>query len=96
MKPQTSESTVISTTSLPDARKYRGYRIFRSNRIWSSIGKALLDWIYLTLQSGLTPHLDEIELTPIDKRKLAKYAEKYPGTVRKALMTSLAFEHFAA
>ncbi len=57
--------------------------------------KALLDWIYLTLQSGLTPRLDEIELKSIDKRKLAKYADKYPGTVRNTLMHSLAFEHFA-
>jgi predicted transcriptional regulator of viral defense system len=58
--------------------------------------KALLDWIYLTLQAGLKPSLDEIEFKPIDKQKLAKYASKYPGTVRNALMHSLAFEHFAA
>jgi predicted transcriptional regulator of viral defense system len=58
--------------------------------------KALLDWIYLTLQSGLTPRLDEIELKSIDKRKLVQYADKYPGTVRNALLHSLAFEHFAA
>jgi hypothetical protein len=58
--------------------------------------KALLDWVYLTLQSGLTPHLDEIELRSVDKQKLVKYTTKYPGTVRKALTNSLAFEHFAA
>lgn len=58
--------------------------------------KALLDWVYLTLQSGLTPHLDEIELRSVDKQKLVKYATKYPGTVRNALTNSLAFEHFAA
>jgi predicted transcriptional regulator of viral defense system len=58
--------------------------------------KALLDWIYLTLQSGLKPSLDEIEFKPIDKQKLSKYAAKYPGTVRNTLMHSLAFEHFAA
>ena len=44
----------------------------------------------------LLEHLDEIELKPIDKRKLVKYVDKYPGTVRKALTDSLAFEHFAA
>jgi hypothetical protein len=48
------------------------------------------------LQSGLTPRLDEIELKSSDKQKLAKYASKYPGTVRKALTNSLVFEHFAA
>jgi len=58
--------------------------------------KALLDWIYLTLQAGLKPNLDEIEFKSINKQKLAKYASKYPGTVRNTLMHSLAFEHFAA
>jgi hypothetical protein len=57
---------------------------------------ALLDWIYLALQSGLTPRLDEIELKSTGKRKLVKYADKYPGTVRKTLLHSLALEHFAA
>jgi hypothetical protein len=69
--------------------RYSKYRIAEPE-------KALLDWIYLTLQSGLTPRLDEIELKSIDKRKLVKYAAKYPGTVRKTLLHSLAFEHFAA
>jgi predicted transcriptional regulator of viral defense system len=58
--------------------------------------KALLDWIYLTLQAGLKPSLDEIEFSSIDKQKLAKCASKYPSTVRNTLMHSLAFEHFAA
>ena len=69
--------------------RYSKYRIAEPE-------KALLDWIYLTLQSGLTPRLDEIELKSIDKRKLVKYVDKYPGTVRSALLHSLAFEHFAA
>jgi predicted transcriptional regulator of viral defense system len=58
--------------------------------------KALLDWVYLTLQNGLTPHLDEIDMQSLDKQKLVKYANKYPGTVRSAMTNSLAFEHFAA
>jgi predicted transcriptional regulator of viral defense system len=69
--------------------RYSKYRIAEPE-------KALLDWIYLTLQSGLTPHLDELELKSIDKRRLVKYADKYPRTVRNALLHSLAFEHFAA
>jgi len=56
----------------------------------------LLDWIYLTLQAGLKPSLDEIEFNSIDKQRLANYESKYPGTVRNTLMHSLAFEHFAA
>jgi predicted transcriptional regulator of viral defense system len=58
--------------------------------------KALLDWIYLSLQVGLTPYLDEIDFKPVDKQKLVKYADEYPGTVRNALVHSLAVEHFAA
>jgi predicted transcriptional regulator of viral defense system len=69
--------------------RYSTYRIAEPE-------KALLDWIYLTLQSGLIPRLDEIELHTLDKQKLVKYADKYPGTVRNALTSSLAFEHFAA
>jgi hypothetical protein len=69
--------------------RYSKYRIAESE-------KALLDWVYLTLQSGLTPHLYEIELRSVDKQKLVKYAHKYPGTVRNALTNSLAFQHFAA
>ena len=69
--------------------RYSKYRIAEAE-------KALLDWIYLTLQSGLTPRLDEIEVQTLDKQKLVKYADKYPQTVRNALTSSLAFEHFAA
>src|SRR6266550_3277791 len=58
--------------------------------------KALLDWVYLSLQAGLKPYLDEIDFKPVDKSKLVKYAAKYPGTVRNVLLHSLAFEHFAA
>jgi predicted transcriptional regulator of viral defense system len=69
--------------------RYSKYRIAEPE-------KALLDWIYLTRQNGLTPHLDEIDLQSLDKQKLVKYASKYPGTVRNALTNSLAFDHFAA
>ena len=69
--------------------RYSKYRIAEPE-------KALLDWIYLSLQTGLTPHLDEIDFKVVDKRKLVKYADKYPGTVRNKLMHSLAFEHFAS
>jgi predicted transcriptional regulator of viral defense system len=68
--------------------RYAKYRIAEAE-------KALLDWVYLMLQSGLTPHLDEVELRSLDKQKLVKYAIKYPGTVRNALTNSLAFEHLA-
>jgi predicted transcriptional regulator of viral defense system len=57
--------------------------------------KALLDWVYLSLKTGANPTLDEIDSKVLDKQKLVKYADKYPGTVRNVLTHSLAFEHFA-
>jgi predicted transcriptional regulator of viral defense system len=58
--------------------------------------KALLDWVYLSLQGGIRPSLDEIELKSVSKQKLVEYASKFPGSVRNVLTHSLAFEHFAA
>ena len=58
--------------------------------------KALLDWVFLSLKKGASPTFDEIDFKVLDKRKLVKYAVKYPGTVRNVLTHSLAFEHFAA
>jgi hypothetical protein len=72
--------------------RYSKYRIAEPE-------KALLDWIYLTLQRGLTPRRDEVELKTLDREKPVKYTQKYPRTprtVRNALTNSLAFEHFAA
>ena len=69
--------------------RYSKYRIAEPE-------KALLDWVYLTLQSGGTPRLDEIEFKVLDKQKLVSYAGKYPRTVQNALTSSLAFEHFSA
>jgi predicted transcriptional regulator of viral defense system len=57
--------------------------------------KALLDWVYLSLKTGVSPNLDEIDFKVLDKQKLIKYADKYPNTVRNVVTHSLAFEHFA-
>jgi hypothetical protein len=57
--------------------------------------KALLDCVYLSLQGGIRPNLDEIEFKSVSKKKLAEYASKFPGSVRNLLAHSLAFEHFA-
>jgi len=58
--------------------------------------KALLDWVYLSLQGGIRPSLDEVDFKSVSKEKLAEYASKFPGSVRNVLTHSLAFEHFAA
>ena len=56
--------------------RYSKYRIAEPE-------KALLDWVYLTMQSGLTPRHDEMELQSLDKQKLVKYANKYLSTGSK-------------
>ena len=58
--------------------------------------KALLDWVYLSLQVGIRPSLDEIEFKSVRKKKLAEYASKFPASVRNVMTHSLAFEHFTA
>jgi hypothetical protein len=50
--------------------------------------KALLDWIYLQRQEGLPMVLDELNLK-VDKRKLLKYASKYPTSVQQTLHSAL-------
>jgi hypothetical protein len=51
--------------------------------------KALLDWIYLQRQEGLPVVLDELNLKVTDKRKLLKYASKYPTPVQQTLHSAL-------
>jgi phytoene dehydrogenase-like protein len=47
--------------------------------------EALLDWIYLTRQEGLTPPLDEINLQFLDLQKLRSYAARFPRTVNEVV-----------
>jgi predicted transcriptional regulator of viral defense system len=47
--------------------------------------KALLDWVYLQRQEGLPVAVDELSLNSIDKKKLQKYAAKYPNSVRRTV-----------
>jgi predicted transcriptional regulator of viral defense system len=58
--------------------------------------KALLDWIYLNLQTGVEPALDEFEFSKLSRRTLVKYAQRFPSTVYKQLSPTLASETFAA
>ena len=47
--------------------------------------KALLDWIYLNRQEGLTTPVDELQLQFLTPAKLRKYAERFPRTVQEAI-----------
>jgi predicted transcriptional regulator of viral defense system len=58
--------------------------------------KALLDWIYLCLQEGVKPPVDELNMKPINRSKLIQYASRYPSTVLNFLVHAIAMEEFAA
>ena len=51
--------------------------------------KALLDWVYLQRQEGLPVVLDELSLNAIDKKKLQKYALRYPNSVQRTVQEML-------
>jgi predicted transcriptional regulator of viral defense system len=52
--------------------------------------KALLDFVYLSLQEGFKPSLDELDLTRLDRLKLNSYLSPYPTSVRAFLLPTLA------
>jgi predicted transcriptional regulator of viral defense system len=69
--------------------RYSKYRIAEPE-------KALLDWVYLCLQEGFAPSLDELNFQPIDRPKLLEYAKQYPNTVLNLLLPALALQPVAA
>ena len=58
--------------------------------------KALLDWLYLCLQDGIHPSVDELTLTSIKRDKLIDYAKRYPSSVFKFLLNTVVIDSFAA
>jgi predicted transcriptional regulator of viral defense system len=53
--------------------------------------KALLDFVYLSLQAGYkNPSIDELDFSRLDRKKLNKYLRKYPTSVRSVLLPELA------
>ena len=53
----------------------------------ASAEKALLDHIYIyrNRNRGRSPDLDEIDFDALDRKRLTRYGERYPGTVWKTL-----------
>jgi hypothetical protein len=47
--------------------------------------KAALDFIYLRLQNGVKPQLDEWNLEQMNRNHIHKLSKKYPATVRSVL-----------
>jgi len=73
-------------------RLYWGYQTKRTRYGSYQIAepeKALLDWIYLNLQTGVVPAFDELEVGKLDRRRLSEYAHRFPSTVNKLLQPVL-------
>lgn len=51
--------------------------------------KAILDWIYLGLQNGTAPALDELDFSNIDRTKLLHYARRFPSSTYLHLLPAL-------
>jgi predicted transcriptional regulator of viral defense system len=68
--------------------RYGGYLIAEPE-------KAVLDWIYLRLQDGIVPALDEFDLDHVDKRKLLDYARRFPSTVYRHALPALVTAGFS-
>jgi predicted transcriptional regulator of viral defense system len=51
--------------------------------------KAILDWIYLGIQNGTAPALDELDFGSVDRPKLLNYARKFPSSTYLHLLPAL-------
>lgn len=51
--------------------------------------KAILDWIYIGIQNGLAPDLDELDFRNVDRLKLLDYGHRFPSSVSQHLLRSL-------
>jgi predicted transcriptional regulator of viral defense system len=51
--------------------------------------KAILDWIYLGLQNGTAPALDELDFGSVDRQKLLDYARRFPSSAYLHLLPAL-------
>lgn len=52
--------------------------------------KAILDWIYLGLQNGTAPALDELDFGGVGRPKLLNYARRFPSSAYLRLLPALA------
>jgi predicted transcriptional regulator of viral defense system len=62
--------------------RYGGYLIAEPE-------KAILDWIYLSIQNGTTPALDELDFSSVDRLKLFNYARRFPQSTYLHVLPAL-------
>jgi predicted transcriptional regulator of viral defense system len=63
--------------------RYGGYLIAEPE-------KAILDWIYLSLQNGVAPALDELDFSGVDRPRLLNYARRFPRSTYLHVLPALA------
>jgi predicted transcriptional regulator of viral defense system len=51
--------------------------------------KAILDWIYLGIQNGAAPALDELDFSSVDGPKLLSYARRFPSSTYLHVLPAL-------
>jgi hypothetical protein len=51
--------------------------------------KAILDWIYMGIQNGTAPALDELDFGSVDRPKLLNYARKFPSSIYLHVLPAL-------
>ena len=51
--------------------------------------KAILDWIYLGIQNGAAPALDELDFASVDRPKLLNYARRFPSSIYLHVLPAL-------
>jgi predicted transcriptional regulator of viral defense system len=51
--------------------------------------KAILDWIYLGIQNGTAPALDELDFGSVDRQKLLNYARRFPSSTYQHVLPAL-------
>jgi predicted transcriptional regulator of viral defense system len=51
--------------------------------------KAILDWIYLGIQNGFAPALDELDFSSVDRPKLLSYARRFPRSTYLHVLPAL-------
>jgi predicted transcriptional regulator of viral defense system len=67
---------------VPKTTRYGSYLIAEPE-------KAILDWIYLGIQNGAAPALDELDFGSVDRPKLLNYARRFPSSTYLHVLPAL-------
>ena len=65
------------------------FSIVHGNYLIAEPEKAILDWIYLGIQNGAAPALDELDFGGVDRPKLLNYARRFPSSTYLHVLPAL-------